>query len=335
MNNDPLLIRLLAIEKLTKHERTLADWFENSYPHMAFSNLEEISATNGVSKATVTRFVRRLGYEDFRAFSRALKEEVAQNFDSPVERSVSGRKRRIGAHPGDLLREHLTLGKLDLQRTLDQADDETFATVSRLVSNPERRLFLMSVATGRMLLGYFYLLTKYRRPNVCLLAGTDHLAHEMLDAEPSSVLLVTNFDRFPTSVLAVMKHFFELGAETILLTNRRSNPLLRYARHSLFIHSESETVFKSRCAMLVMLESLVAGMGSASREKDDDNRLNAMEALFRKLDIYLQKEGASSSRGRGFRKNGPARSEHGEVEEQHGKHPADAGDQREPNDFER
>ena len=286
--HDPLLTRLLAIDKLTGHERTLAAYFENSYPHIAFSNLEDISTANGVSKATVTRFVRRLGYGDFRAFSRAVKEEVSQNFDSPAERSALSKEREIATHPGELLRQHLALGKLNLQRTLDQVDDRTFATVLRLVSDPGRRLFLMSVATGRTLLGYFYLLAKYRRPNVCLLEGTDRLAHDVLDAEPSSVLLVTNFDRFPTSVLAVMRHFHELGAETVLLTNRRSNPLLRYARHSLFIHSESETIFKSRCAMLVTLEALIAGMG-VKLPRENADRLGAMEDLFHKLGVYLQK----------------------------------------------
>ncbi|GHU34477.1 hypothetical protein AGMMS50256_28140 [Betaproteobacteria bacterium] len=118
--------------------------------------------------------------------------------------------------------------------------------------------------------------------------GADRLAHDVLDAEPSSVLLVTNFDRFPTSVLAVMKHFSELGTETILLTNCRSNPLLRYAKHSLFIHSESKTLFKSRCAMLVMLEALVSGMGVRLHE-ENTSRLDAMESLFRELGIYLQK----------------------------------------------
>jgi DNA-binding MurR/RpiR family transcriptional regulator len=285
---DSLLTRLLAIDKLTGHERTLANYFENSYPHIAFANLEEISAVNEVSKATVTRFVRRLGYADFRAFSRALKEEIAQNFDLPLERSALSKEQEIGVHPGELLRRHLALGKLNLQRTLEQVDDETFATVLHLVSDPKRRLFLMSVATGRMLLNYFYLLAKYRRPNVCLLAGTDRLAHDVMDAEPSSVLLVTSFDRFATSVLAVMRHFHDLGAETVLLTNRRSNPLLRYAKHSLLIHSESETIFKSRCAMLVMLEALVAGMGVASRQ-ESDKRLGAMEGLFRELGVYLQK----------------------------------------------
>jgi DNA-binding MurR/RpiR family transcriptional regulator len=287
--NDPLLTRLLAIDRLTGHERTLADYFENAYPHIAFSNLEDISTASRVSKATVTRFVRRLGYGDFRAFSRAVREEVAQNFDLPVERSVSSREREIGVLPGELLRRHLALGQMNLQRTLDQVDDRTFAAVLRLISDPARRLFLMSVATGRMLLGYFHLLAKYRRPNVCLLEGTDRLAHDLLDADSSSVLLVSNFDRFPTSVLAAMRHFHELGAETILLTNRRSNPLLRYARHSLFIHSESETTFKSRCAMLVVLEALVAGMGIGLSGGDTD-RLVAMEGLFRKLGVYLQKE---------------------------------------------
>lgn len=286
--DEPFLARLSKVGKLTASETTLSAYFESSYPQVAFDNLEAISSSCSVSKATVTRFVRRLGYSDFRAFSRSLKEEVSQNFDSPLDRQALIGKESRTEPPGDLLRRHLNLGQYNLQRTLDQVDDVTFGAVLELVSDASRPLFLMSAATGRMLLGYYYLLAKYQRPNVRLLAGTDRLAHDVLDATSSCVLLATSFDRYPTSVMAVMRHFHNIGAETILLTNRRSNPLLRYAKHTLFVHTEAETIFKSRASMLVMLEALVSGMGTADSLRES-SRFNEIENLFRELGVYLKK----------------------------------------------
>lgn len=285
----PFLSRLSKAGKLTAREGVLSAYFEKSYPQIAFDNLEKISMLCGVSKATVTRFVRRLGYDDFRDFSRALKDEISQNFDSPLDRqALAGDKSKTDT-PGDLLRRHLNLGQFNLQRTLDQIDDAAFAAILALVSDPERPLFLMSAATGRMLLGYFYLLAKYQRPNVRLLAGTDRLAHDLIDATPSSVLLATSFDRYPTSVMATMRYFHQIGAETVLLTNRRSSPLLRYAKHALFVHTEAEALFKSRASMLIVLEAIVSGMGMADVPQKSA-RLNEMEKLFRELGVYLNRD---------------------------------------------
>jgi len=51
--------------------------------------LDEISAATGTSTASVTRFVRKLGYASFRDFSRSLREEVAANFDLPSDRTTN------------------------------------------------------------------------------------------------------------------------------------------------------------------------------------------------------------------------------------------------------
>lgn len=288
--DQPFLARLSSITDLTASESTLSLYFERFYPQIAFENLEKISETCKVSKATVTRFVRRLGYDDFRSFSRSLKDEVSQNFDSPIDRRARAAQRPSETDaPCDILNTHLKLGQYNLQRTIDQIDGEAFAKVAHLLSDTTRPLFLLSAATGRMLLGYFYLLAKYQRPNIHLLAGTDRLAHDLLDASPNSVLFVTNFDRYPTSVLATMRYFKEIGAETVLISNRRSSPLLRYANHTLFVHTEAETVFKSRVPMLVMLEALVSCMGP-SNNQENNTRFDHMEKLFRELGVYLNKD---------------------------------------------
>ncbi|MDR3073727.1 MAG: MurR/RpiR family transcriptional regulator [Deltaproteobacteria bacterium] len=275
---ESLLNRLARLRDLTASENKLALYLENNFPQVALVNLEEMSVRNDVSKATVTRFARRLGYSDFKDFSRALKEEVSQHFDLPYQRTSISLEQDASATPADLLRQHFELARLNMQRTLEQVDDAAFADVLNLLSDTRRDLYLMSFATGRTLLNYFYLLVKYHRGNVRVLDGPDRLAHDVIDAIPGSVLLATAFDRHPAATLSVLRHFYQLGCDTILLTNRRSSPLLKYARHTLFVHTEEGAIFKSRASMLVMLETLLSGMG-ARLQSGKGPRFKEMERL--------------------------------------------------------
>jgi DNA-binding MurR/RpiR family transcriptional regulator len=273
-----VLERLAQLNDLTPSEQRLARYLETYFPQAAMANLEKMSDGVGVSKATVTRFARRLGFENFRVFSRALKEEITTNFDLPFHRNALSNEQNLGDNPGELLRWHLELGQINLQRTLEQIDPVSFSTVLDLISDPRRRLYLMSFATGRTLLNYFYLLAKYHRSNICILDGPDRLAHDVVDGDSSSVLLATAFDRHPVPTQSVLRHFRDIGSETILITNRRSTPLLKYARHRLFVHTEAKTIFKSRGTMLVMLEALVSGMG-ARLQSGKGPRFQEMERL--------------------------------------------------------
>jgi len=74
---------------MTPTDAVIAQYCEDSFPHVALENLDEISAATGTSTAAVTRFVRKRGYASFRDFSRSLREEVAANFDLPSDRTTN------------------------------------------------------------------------------------------------------------------------------------------------------------------------------------------------------------------------------------------------------
>lgn len=253
-----ILDRLARVPALTASENKLARYLENNFPQAALANLEEMSARNAVSKATVSRFIKRLGFGDYRDFSRALKEEVAGNFDLPLHRVA--KRQHADISPGEVLRGHYAMGERTLRTSLEHLDEVAFQNVLDAICNPARELYLMSVATSRALLNYFYLLSKFHRGNVRMLNETDRLAHELVDVPSSAVLMTASIDHHPPLTMAVLRHFHSLGCETIFITNRRKSPLLRYVKHPLFVHTEGDITFTSRISTIAMLEALLAGM---------------------------------------------------------------------------
>ncbi|MFP7696454.1 MurR/RpiR family transcriptional regulator [Trueperella sp. LYQ143] len=278
--NTSLFDRLSTLGNLSPSQQVLADYFVEKYPNLAFRNLEAICADTQLSTASVTRFVRTLGYSGFRDFSRQLQAEVAENFDRPLQREDP--HRFAATH---LVGDHLHRAATDMQRTAEYISTETFDTVAALVSDPHRPLFLASFASGRSLMTYFALLAKYRRPNVRLLSGIDMTAHDLLDAGENAVLLVTSFDRHSAAMYRIMHAVKQRGGTTILLTNRQTTPLRVHADHMLTVHSSSAR-FKSRASMIVVLEALLAAMAEHNPDLAQQ-RTREIEEIIDQLELFI------------------------------------------------
>lgn len=83
-----LLDRVAQLDRLSPSERRLAELFERDTPQVAFLNLTGVAERAGVGTATVTRFIRKLGYPGFVAFMKAMRETTAEAFDPPISHYV-------------------------------------------------------------------------------------------------------------------------------------------------------------------------------------------------------------------------------------------------------
>lgn len=158
-----LLHRIRTCDDFTAAERRIAGFYEDTYPGVALLNLEEVRAAIGVSTASVTRFAKKLGYENFKDLSRAIRAEVRDSLDSPSVRL--GRHGPIG--PGQAaaqgLSDRFTEAAADLRDTARGTDLAAFERVVELFGDSNRPLLLGAVASGQPLLDHVGLLLSYLR----------------------------------------------------------------------------------------------------------------------------------------------------------------------------
>ena len=72
MTNSDLIKKIRQLDRMTPGETQIADYICQRYPEVAFENVTSISQKAGVSKATVVRFIKRLGYDGFSHFHERL-----------------------------------------------------------------------------------------------------------------------------------------------------------------------------------------------------------------------------------------------------------------------
>lgn len=287
MPRPPLLQRLSQLDDLTPSERKLASLFQREYPQLAFDNLTDIGAKAGVGKATVTRFVQRLGYLSFYEFSKTLRAEVMQHMDTPLQRFTEMNQQAPPPDPDQIFIQYLDSAIANLQRTRELHSGENFATAVDLLTDTSRPLFLMGAVSAEGLMSYFSLLLSYLRDNVVLLNGNvSTIAHRITRLQPEAVLLTFSYDRYPKITGTTMRVFRQAGCQTVLVTERRSSPLLRYTTVPIFVEAEGPGMFKSRCAGIVAMEALLAALTPRVSGKIT-GRLESMTRLFSEFDVYF------------------------------------------------
>lgn len=300
MANDKLLDRIRALQKLTPGEAKIADFLSRRFPETVFDNVTTISQKSGVSKATVVRFISRLGYSSFYEFRNQQRHEVVSRLESPVQR-YSLKKRQLMGEGEDILGQNFAYIMKNLRHTHARTDPKTFHEVARLIADPKGELFIMGQRTSYALAYLFHVLLGYLRPRITLLdPQTSVLPDRLVDVTPKDTLFVISHRRYATLTHKVAETFAGAGARIILLTDSEFSPLSSLAHLQLVVPSEGLSIFQSYCAASALLESLVIAALQFCDERIFD-RSERAEKLYEHFDTFPAGKRTTPSRAEKLR----------------------------------
>ena len=76
MSTPTIFDRIRSLEHLTPSETKIAQYLDKAYPLLALETVTSISQRARVGRATVVRFISRLGYSSFAEFQQSLRKEL-------------------------------------------------------------------------------------------------------------------------------------------------------------------------------------------------------------------------------------------------------------------
>jgi len=115
--------------------------------------------------------------------------------------------------------------------------------------------------------------------------AADHGAHALAGLKADAVVLAATFDRNPAPVEALLRLAGQRSATSILLTNRRTGPLVPLADILLTTPLVTqEAMFRTRAATLVVLEAI---LDAVAAEHPEHLRAESVEEIFTLMRGYL------------------------------------------------
>jgi DNA-binding MurR/RpiR family transcriptional regulator len=245
-------------DKLPAGERKIADVLLEIQEELASYSATELAARAGVSKATATRLVRRLGFDDYLQMRQQARE--AKRAGSPLAAlpGLIGRRGNLGAHL-----EH------DVACLIETLEGISSDSVRRAIDilTAAQRVWVVGFRNSHMLAFYARELLVQVKPDVRLLpAPGQTIAEELSALREGDAVLMLGFRRRPPVIAKILGVATEAGAAVVLLADHTLGSVDKLAQVTLRCISRGSSLFDSYVAPVSLLNFLCAGVATAMGE---------------------------------------------------------------------
>lgn len=202
-------------KKMPGSERPLADLILEYPGDILLHSATSLSKRTGVSKAAVSRFVKRIGYQSYGEMQREARQ--AQEAGEPIYLNTA---LVTPAREGSSLGAHLKQDMLNLQQTFESlSPDDLDAVVDRIIK--ARRVWVVGFRNSHFFAAYVRRQLIQSRPDVVLLPAAGQTLMEDMGAATADDLMITiGLRRRPPQLLRLMQVMHDLGVPIAYVTDR-------------------------------------------------------------------------------------------------------------------
>ncbi len=260
---------------LTPAERKLARMVLANYPVAGLGTVATLAGRATVSDPTVVRFATKLGFPSFVAFQDTLLSEVEERLRSPL--MLTGRHLGdAGLHPSQAytraMAELLASGE-DLQQPAE------FERAVEVLIACKGRVLVIGGRFSGFLAGILQAHLRQLRPGTSIVAGpAAERVDQLADMGPRDLVVVFDYRRYQSDVIAFARQAHGRGARLLLLTDRWGSPVAEISDVVLAAEVEAPSLFDTMVPALVQVEALVTAMAERLGPKALE-RIEALEAI--------------------------------------------------------
>jgi len=260
---------------LSRQEQRAADFILDHLGDLAVYNATELAKLSGVSKATVSRLFRRLGFSDsaeVREHARSLRSQGAP---------LGG----IGAAAGtpSALAAHAVQEHENLQKLLAGLDDGRLDAAARLIAG-SGEVVLIGLRNSYPLALHLRQQLAQARDRVRLAPVPGQSLGEDIAALGSrDVVVLVGFRRRPSGFGLIMQTLRERGVPVILISDSSARRHAEGAAYWLECPVDSVSAFDSYAAAMSLVNLLASGVLGVD-VRDGRTRIASITGMYDALD---------------------------------------------------
>ncbi|WP_353980621.1 MurR/RpiR family transcriptional regulator [Salinicola endophyticus] len=262
--------------ELAPQERRVASFILDHFEDLAIYSAADLARLSGVSKATVTRLFRRLGYADFKAVKAHARE--LRHFGVPLAAGSDA----LG-EGAERCARHLAREQENLQRCLDGLSAASFeAVIDALDAAP--RLAVVGYRNSYPLALHLRQQLLQCRPGVALWpAPNQSLAEELAELDPETLVVLFGFRRRPRVFEALIETLAARGQRCLLIGDATSARYAERVTWRLECPLDSVSAFDSYAAPMSLICLLVNAL-LHRRLASGRARIDGITDLYESLD---------------------------------------------------
>lgn len=263
---------------LTESECRLNEYINKHFNELPYHGIVDLSQNAMVSKATIGRFLNKIGFTGYAAFRRALDTTLSKNkISAPFEQNTRQR------HNTSITTESIVNTFNNKVTSLftefkNSLDINSLNRLIDLVLNNQRHIYVVGPSSSHAMAIHFCTLLKYFRNNITLLpTDISELPKSLINIKEDDVLIVFSYYRFNRVALNIAKWFRKQNATLVLVTNAEANPYGKFCDLQFVLPSDVQSIFQSRILGFFFIELI---LHLAYEKGDNEGNFAKLEELF-------------------------------------------------------
>ena len=241
-------------DSLNGAQKRLGHYLQNDSSALLLSNVRDLAQAVGVSKSTVVRFAKSMGYKDFPEFKREIQKEMRGKL------RAAARMEETFAELGDDENIFAKLIKRDiqlLQETLQAASFPDFHKAVEIIWRAQK-VFIIGLNASMALayLLHFRLVRVKKDARWIFLTGGTSLLEQLAFMNPSDVLIAIDFLQVPREVQAALQHAKKVGAPILGITDFPCSAIAKAADVCLYAKRGLHTTVNSLTPAFSLVNAL-------------------------------------------------------------------------------
>jgi DNA-binding MurR/RpiR family transcriptional regulator len=260
----PALRQILTkVNSLNGAQKRLGHYLQTDSSALLLSNVGDLARAVGVSKATVVRFAKSLGYKGFPEFRRDIQQEMRRKL-----RAADRMEETFAELDNDenifakLIKRDIQL----LEETLQAASFPDFHKAVEIILQA-RKVFLIGLNASMALayLLHFRLVRVKKEAHWIFLTGGTSLLEQLAFMDAADALIAIDFLQVPREVQTALQHAKKLGAPILGITDFPTSPIARAADVCLYAKRGLHTTVNSLTPAFSLINALAIAVSWAKK----------------------------------------------------------------------
>ncbi|MDR6351616.1 DNA-binding MurR/RpiR family transcriptional regulator [Pantoea sp. SORGH_AS 659] len=261
--------------QLSPQEQRIADFVFDHFDDLISYNSAELARLSGVSKATVSRLFKRLGYEKYKDMRDELR--ILRQSGMPLTDN------RDAVQGNTLLSRHYKQEMANLTQWVNSIDPQQFGEVISALG-AAKRLFIIGMRNAYPVALHLRQQLMQARPQVHVLPQPGQtLGEELVDITPDDIVVVMAFRRRPRIIRPLMQQLQQSNIPVLALCEPQAQGIITLARWQLCAPLDSVSAFDSYASAMSLINllanALLHEMLSQGRQ-----RIHQIADLYQHLD---------------------------------------------------
>lgn len=266
--------------QLSPQEQRVADFAFDHFDDLISYNSADLARLSGVSKATVSRLFKRLGYEKY----KEMRDELRTLRQSGMPLTDN----RDAVQGNTLLARHYKQEMANLTQWVNGIDAAQFGEVVQSLAN-SKRIFIIGMRNAYPVALHLRQQLLQARTQVQVLPQPGQtLSEELVDLTPEDMVVVMAFRRRPRIIRPLLQQLQHNGIPVLALCEPQAQAVISLARWQLCAPLDSVSAFDSYAAANSLI-NLLANALLHELLSDGRQRIHQIADLYTRLDELEQR----------------------------------------------